>query len=180
MVLSSSASTCTSSGSILPMASSALASAFSMKMVNIPDTTAATSSASVYLPSCFKLSMTGARNGTPLRCPILSRFIMWSTFLLPVFCPYASTLCQLMSLYAYDNGWWFAMWYAITSPDLSTSTPPTILLSMVSQSSGLQSLSASISCTRRSYGWFIRGLTGNTARQSPEISQFIKANCCNS
>ena len=24
-------------------------------------------------------------------------------------CPYASTLCQLMSLYAYDNGWWFAM-----------------------------------------------------------------------
>ena len=51
---------------------------------------------------------------------------------------------------------------------------------MVSQLSGLHNLSASISCTRRSYGWFSRGLTGSTARQSPEISQFKKANCCNS
>ena len=97
-LLSSSASICCSSGIIEPTAPSLLASSFSMNTENIPDTTAATSSASVYFPSCFRLSMTGARNGTPLRCPILSRVIMCSTFLLPVLLPYASTLCHLMSV----------------------------------------------------------------------------------
>ena len=51
---------------------------------------------------------------------------------------------------------------------------------MASRIDGLQSLSASISCTRKSYGWFNLGFTGSTAKQSPEISQFRNTNCCNS
>ena len=84
---------------------SSLALSFSINTVNNPLITAANTSASVYRPNCFIVSITGAKKGTPRTCPIRSLFITCNMFLRPVFSPYASTLTHsLGSLSVNDSG----------------------------------------------------------------------------
>ena len=106
-LFSSSSSIRSSSAMPDPTGSPSSFDSFSIKTVKSPDITAAINSASVYRPNCFNASMTGARKGTPRRWSILSRHIKCSTFFLPVFSPYAVTLCHSMRSFAYDNGWCF-------------------------------------------------------------------------
>ena len=62
--------------------------------VNIPEMTAAMISASVYRPSCFSGSITGARYGTPRDCPGRSVLNRWITLRRPVL-PNAGTTVQV-------------------------------------------------------------------------------------
>ena len=96
MLFSSPRSISSSAGIISPNGLPSVGFWLFTNTVNMAEITAAVISASVYLPSCFRLSRTGAKIGTPRLWPARSRFITWRTFLRPVFAPYASTRFQVM------------------------------------------------------------------------------------
>ena len=87
MLVGSCASISSAAGIISPKGRPSAGLSDLMNTVNMAEITAAVISASVYRPSCFRLSSTGARIGTPRRWPTRSRFITCSTFRRPVLAP---------------------------------------------------------------------------------------------